>query len=294
MEDIAGKVVFITGGAQGIGLGMAQAFAAAGARIALVDLHAEALDAARAELSPVTDVETYVLDVRDRDAFAKAADAAEARLGPVAILCNNAGVAGAFSLREMSYELWDLVLGVNLVGAVNGVQTFLPRMLARGAAGHVVNTAAGAGLAAGAGVSGYMYQTSKYAVVGMTESLDAQFRVGKLPLGATVLCPGPVPTNIAATTFAALPESARRPTPEEQASRDERVALMNAYLAQGVPPRTVGDMVVDAVRRNRLYVHTDRTMWDPIWARTKALLEAMPANEGPPVAQLPHPQGRRP
>ncbi len=292
MEDLAGKTVFITGGAQGIGLGMAQAFAQAGAKLALADLHREALAQAKAELSSVTAVEIFELDVRDRAAYAQAADAAEARLGPVSILCNNAGVAGAFSLAEMSYELWDLVLGVNLGGTVNGIQTFLPRMLARAEPAHIVNTAAGAGLAAGAGVSGYMYQTSKYGVVGLTESLHAQFKVGKAPIGVTLLCPGPVPTNIAATTFAALPESARRVSEAEQASRDERVALMNAYLAKGVPPDVVGQMVLKAVREGRLYVHTDRTMWEPIWLRTKALLEAMPATEGPPTAGLPHAERR--
>ena len=156
MTEVAGRAAFITGGANGIGLGIARAFARAGARLALADVDAEALGAAKAELAKETEVETFVLDVRDRDAYARAADVAESRLGPVSLLCNNAGVALAVPVEQMSYESWDFALGVNLGGVVNGLQTFLPRMLARTKelrGGHVVNTASGAGLAAPARAS---------------------------------------------------------------------------------------------------------------------------------------------
>ena len=146
MTEVAGRTAFITGGGNGIGLGIARAFARAGARLALADRDADALASAKAELSGMTAVETMVLDVRDRDAFGRAADDVEAKLGPVSLLCNNAGVSGGAPAGKFTYELWDWSLGINLGGVVNGVTTFLPRMIARGDGGHVVNTASGAGL----------------------------------------------------------------------------------------------------------------------------------------------------
>src|SRR5580693_3450840 len=103
MTDVAGRTAFITGGANGIGLGIARAFAGAGARLALADLDAEALERARAELAAITPTETFELDVRDRDAYARVADAAEEALGPVSLLFNNAGVAGGVAAAKMTY-----------------------------------------------------------------------------------------------------------------------------------------------------------------------------------------------
>jgi NAD(P)-dependent dehydrogenase (short-subunit alcohol dehydrogenase family) len=108
-----------------------------------------------------------VLDVRHRDAYAALADEIETRLGPVTLLFNNAGVVGATSPARMSYESWDWVIGVNLQGVYNGLQTFVPRMIERGG-GYVVNTASGAGLVAQG--TGFLYATSKFAVVGLSES----------------------------------------------------------------------------------------------------------------------------
>src|SRR4051794_21458557 len=110
MDSLRDRSAFITGGAQGIGLGIARALAREGVRLAIADINEAALAAARAELSSITDTESYVLDVRDRSRFADAADQAEERLGPVSLLFNNAGVAGAVSPAEMAYEMWDWVL----------------------------------------------------------------------------------------------------------------------------------------------------------------------------------------
>jgi NAD(P)-dependent dehydrogenase (short-subunit alcohol dehydrogenase family) len=276
MTTVAGRTAFITGGANGIGLGIARAFAQVGARLALVDLEADALAAAKAELSAVTQVETFVLDVRDRAAFAPMADAIEARLGPVSLVVNNAGVAGGAPAHKMTYALWDWGMGVNLVGVINGVQTFLPRMAERGGGGQIVNTASGAGLAASG--SGVLYHTAKFAVVGLTEALRAELE--PLGIGATVVCPGPVATDIIARTRALQPRD--EPVDLAAGERDAAVArsaTMTNWLANGVPPDEVGRMVLAAVLHNRLYVHTDRVMAGAIEARAKALLAAMPAAE---------------
>ncbi len=273
MTEVAGRTAFITGGANGIGLGIARAFAGGGARLALVDLDAEALERAKAELSARTPTETFVLDVRDREAYGRIANAAEAALGPVSLLVNNAGVAGAAPATAMTYAMWDWGIGVNLGGVINGVQTFLPRMAAHGGGGQIVNTASGAGLVAGG--SGVLYHTAKFAVVGMTEALRGELE--PLGIGCTVLCPGPVATDIIARTAGLRPERERPPGEAERAAGEERIRRTTRWLAKGVAPDAVGQMVLKAVEENRLYVHTDRIMIAGIQERTRALLEAMPA-----------------
>jgi NAD(P)-dependent dehydrogenase (short-subunit alcohol dehydrogenase family) len=262
MTDVAGRTAFITGGAQGIGLGIARAFAAAGARLALADLDATKLTAAGRELAESTEVETFQFDVRDRGAFARAADAAEDRLGPVSVLVNNAGVGTATPLDRLTYEVWDHVLGINLGGTVNGLQTFLPRLLDRGGSGHIVNVASGAGLAAS---NKFLYVTSKFAVVGLSESLSQQAELAERGIGVTVVCPGIVRTHIMANSRAHVPDAAT-----ENGGSDQ---LFDRF---GLSPEIVGEQVLRGVRNDQLYVHTDRMLAEPIRQRTKALLDAMP------------------
>lgn len=273
MTQVSGRTAFITGGANGIGLGIARAFAHQGVKLALVDLDAAALERAKAELSAITAVETAVLDVRDRNGFARVADEVEAALGPVSLVFNNAGVAGGAPAAKMTYELWDWGMDINLGGVINGVQTFLPRMIARDGGGHIVNTASGAGLV-GAG-SGLLYPTAKFAVVGLSEALNAE--LAPLNIGVTVLCPGPVATDIVARTRQLQPSVARTMTPEQLETAKAKSAQATAFLQQGVSPDAVGEMVLNGVLNQRLYVHTDRFMAEAIAARSQALLDAMPA-----------------
>lgn len=272
MTEVADRVAFITGGANGIGLGIARALAKAGAKLALADLDAEALGRAEAELGTMTRVTTAVLDVRDRAAYARIADEVEALLGPVSILVNNAGVAGGAPSDKLTYALWDWGMGINLDGVINGVQTFLPRIVARGAGGHIMNTASGAGLVAGPGNA--LYCTAKFAVVGMSEALSIELE--PLGIGVTVLCPGPVATGIVDRTRASQPKVARSLSPEQRSKAFAKYEQAKRFLAHGTPPDAVGDMVLAAMRDNRLYVHSDRVVAEAVAARSKAILDAMP------------------
>ncbi len=275
MDRVDGKTAFITGGARGIGLGIARALARSGAKLALADIDQASLVAAKSELSELTTVETFKLDVRDRAAYARVADETETRLGPVSILCNNAGVAGDQHVTRLTYEYWDWVIGINLYGVINGIQTFLPRMLNRGGGGHIVNTASGAGLAASA--SGLLYTTSKFAVVGLSESLRNALE--PFQIGVSVLCPGPVNTKIISNSRETQPPT--QVTAEEAKLFETIIAQVNEVLAAGVDPDEVGEMVLAAVKANRLYIHTDRVMAGLIEARTRMLLDAMPPAKSP-------------
>ena len=268
MDRVDGKTAFITGGARGIGLGIARAFARAGAKLALVDIDQSSLAAAKSELSDLTTVETFLLDVRDRSSYARVADETESRLGSVSILCNNAGVGGEPHVARLTYEHWDRIIGINLNGVINGIQTFLPRMLKRGGGTHIVNTASGAGLAVTA--SGLLYTTSKFAVVGLSEFLRPVLAQDKI--GVSVLCPGPVNTKIISNSRATQPAGSW--TAEETMAWK----TISALQAAGADPKDVGEMVLAAVKADRLYILTDRIMKEMIEARTQALLDAMPAS----------------
>jgi NAD(P)-dependent dehydrogenase (short-subunit alcohol dehydrogenase family) len=264
LDDLTGRVVFITGGAQGIGRGMARAFAAEGALPVIVDID----DAARRRTMAELDAPGFALDVRDRDAWERVVAEVESTVGPISVLCNNAGVGGGASVTQMTYAMWDWVLGVNIGGVVNGIQTVVPRMLERGT-GHIVNTASGAGLVSTDG-TGFMYNTSKYAVVGLSECI--RHDLDRRGIGVSVLCPGPVATDIFEHTEAGRPDR-RTLTPKQQESFDRT----NRWLhREGKDPDDVGWMVVAGVKANALYIHTDRSVERAVLKRAQRIVDAMP------------------
>jgi NAD(P)-dependent dehydrogenase (short-subunit alcohol dehydrogenase family) len=156
---------------------------------------------------------------------------------------------------------------------INGVQTFLSRIIERGEGGHIVNTASGAGLApTGAGV---LYTTPKYGVVGMSEALNGE--LAPAGIGVSVLCPGPVATGIVRRSAGSQPRSDETPTKAQEAMVSERLERSSRWLQRdGVSIDEVGEMVLKAVRGNALYIHTDRLVEPLIKARTQALIDAMP------------------
>lgn len=272
MTDVRGRTAFITGGGNGIGLGIARSLARAGAKLALADVDTAALAHAKEELQDITPVETYKLDVRDRHAYAATAEAAERALGQVTLLFNNAGVAGGAPAGNLTYDLWDWSIGINLYGVINGIQTFLPKMVERGAGGHIVNTASGAGLAPT--TSGVLYCTGKYGVVGMSEALNSE--LASAGIGVTVLCPGPVATSIIQHSADNAPMSGVSLSEAQKERAAERTMKMTKLLQDGASIDSVGELVLKAVQQNNLYIHTDRMMEKSIKIRTKALLDAMP------------------
>lgn len=256
MRDITGKVAFITGGASGMGLAMARSFAAAGMKVAIADVEQAALDRVKAEFDASNaEVITLRVDVTDRAAMEAAADATEAAFDKVHVLVNNAGVAVGGSLDQMSYEDWDWVMGVNLDGVVNGLQAFLQRIKAHGEGGHVVNTASLAGHFAIPGLG--IYTATKYAVVGISETLRADLKQHNI--GVSVLCPGVVNTNI-------FDSGRNRPSHlqgetdtaqmvlSEDVAEPEREQRMAEMMARALDPAVVGDMVLHSIQEDEFYI----------------------------------------
>jgi NAD(P)-dependent dehydrogenase (short-subunit alcohol dehydrogenase family) len=175
MRDLQGKTAFITGGASGIGLGMAKVFLEAGMNVAIADIREDHREAARAELTDAGLLDRACLlelDVTDRAGFVRAADEAEATFGRLHVLCNNAGIGILKSIATAEYADWDWAVDVNLNGVFNGVHTILPRIRAHGEGGHIVNTASMAGIVQYSKAG--LYVATKFAVVGFSEALRAE------------------------------------------------------------------------------------------------------------------------
>ncbi|MFI6825516.1 SDR family oxidoreductase [Kribbella sp. NPDC050241] len=281
MDSLAGHTAFVTGGARGIGLAIARSLAGRGVSVAVADLDEPSLHAADAELSAVTTSRSYLLDVRDRLRYAEIADAVEAELGPVSIVVNNAGVIDSVAPSRMDHTLWDYVMGVNAGGVYNGLQAFVPRMIERGLGGHIVNTASAAGLFVdGQSLlykSGFLYHASKYAVVGLSESLRVE--LARHGIGVSVLCPGPVATDMVENTQRFRPADA----PVRSATITTILAAAQKLVRdEGVQPSVVGELVVDAIIHDRPYILTAPDNAVPIRSRMEALLDAVPEDPAQP------------
>lgn len=272
-------VAVITGGSQGIGLGIARALSQRGAAVALLDIDETALHAAEQELSGTTRVVTSTINVRDRDALSESRRLIEAELGPVNLVVANAGV-GLGVLQplhlELNYSTWDYVVGTNLDGINNTIQTFLPPLLKSGQAGHVLTTASAAGLAVfPERSSGYTYHASKFAVIGLTEALRRGLQDAGAAVSASVLIPGLVATAVAENSAKHAPAESLDP---EDADRIQEMidAGTVAAATYGRDIDSVGEQTVDAIEQDRLYIPTDRLGASAVTARAQEIIEAMP------------------
>ena len=253
MQDLAGKVAVVTGGASGIGLAMAQRFAEAGMNIVLGDIEAEPLAMAEAAIaSKGGKVLAHRADVAKPEDIEALAVAAYARFGNVHVLCNNAGVGGSRGAAwELSLDDWRWVIDVDLWSVINGVRSFVPRMIASGEAAHVVNTASVAGLLSGA--VGAPYTVAKFGVVALTESLYFELKRAGHKIGASVLCPGFVATNIFDSGRNRQSEygEGQKLSPEQE----QVIAQLRTTRQAGIMrPDFIAEQVFSAVMNDQLYV----------------------------------------
>ena len=250
MTSFSGKVGVITGGASGIGLAVAEALAREGAKLVLADIEQGALDVAVKALSDSgAEVIGVRTDVADRASVQALADRTWQRFGAAHIVFNNAGVAVFGPTQDMSHEDWLWSINVNLWGPIHGVEAFVPRMVEQGEGGAVLFTASFAGIVPNRDLG--PYNVTKAGVVALAESLRKDLR--GTGIGVSVLCPMRVVTNI---------DRSARNRPAELGSGGEAASYADEDLAalQGRTLTTapVAELVLDALRRNQLYIHTHK------------------------------------
>ncbi|HUB96078.1 MAG TPA: SDR family NAD(P)-dependent oxidoreductase [Stellaceae bacterium] len=268
MKDLAGKFAFVTGAANGIGLGIARALAREGVHVALADIEREGIERAAQDVASLG-VRTMALrlDVSDRAAVESAARDVGAEFGRLHICVNNAGVS---LQRGPAYEIapaqWDWLLGVNVFGAVNGVHAFLPLIKRHGEDGHIVNTASIAGLQVHPVLRNGSYSMTKYAVVAFSEALEAELQGSRI--GVSVLCPALVTTTINASSRR-RPERFGGPFAE---NRVDVAALVSDQVAW--TPDEVGHRVVHAIRNSEFFIFTHGVMRAGIERRHDRILAA--------------------
>jgi NAD(P)-dependent dehydrogenase (short-subunit alcohol dehydrogenase family) len=265
------EVAFVTGGGSGVGLGMSKAFAGAGMKVAVADAREDHLEAAAAELGDAC--HPILLDVTDREGFARAADETERALGPVDVLCNNAGINLFNDIADATYQDWDWVLGVNLGGVVNGVVTFVPRMKARGEGGHVVNTASMGAFIAGPGAG--LYTTAKFGVYGLSDALRYSLRPHGI--GVSMVCPGLVKSKIYESDKLRPADLSTDTTPADQ----EFMRILPTVHEHGMEPDEIGEKVLRAIRNNDFYVFTHPDHKEELRELFDEILAAFPDEEAP-------------
>lgn len=270
--DIEGTTAFITGGASGIGFGIAQRLLANGARLVLADIRQDHLDEAKQffeERQQGRNVHTIRLDVSDREQMREAAKECEAVMGGPEILVNNAGVDPSGPFEQATYQDWDYGLAINLMGPINGIMEFTPGMRRRGKGGHIVNTASLAGVTPMMSAMA-IYAVAKAGIITLTESMKDS--MAKDNIGVTVLMPGPIKSRIH-ESGQNRPERFR----DGSGFRENEEQLAKRVVSDSWMEATqVGDMIVDAIRNNTLYVSTHGNWKAQVTQRFQDIIASMP------------------
>ena len=257
MVELQGKTAIVTGAASGIGLGIAKALAGAGMNLVLADLRADGLNAARKDIEALgAKTACVTVDVSDPASVAAAGRAAEQAFGKLHVAVNNAGVAmHGTRLEDVGVDEWNWVIGVNVLGVINGIRAFVPMIRRHGEGGHVVNTASISGFFIRRGRNQGAYSMTKYAVVALYEALASrryrldQRRLHDAGIGVSVLCPGAVDTHI-------FESAATRPDRFGGPYARPQQEAMRGAMGQGLAPEVVGQRVLQAIRQREFYVLT--------------------------------------
>ncbi len=271
MKDLNGKVAFVTGAANGIGLAIVRSLLARGMRVAMADVQFTALTKAATGLNvPASRLHLVELDVRDPAAMAQAAASTVAAFGAVHVLCNNAGVGGLSPMLEASLDEWRWMLDVNLFGAIHGVQHFLPLLQAHGEGGHIVNTCSMASFLVPPPVvrSGGLYATTKFALRGYTEAL--RVALDGTGVDITGVYPAMVATALDRTTVANGPTHLIPPPPVNEG----QPSLLHLL---GISPDVVGERIAQAIEQGLPNVFTHSAEQPLLRAHFEQLLADFPA-----------------
>jgi NAD(P)-dependent dehydrogenase (short-subunit alcohol dehydrogenase family) len=255
MKDLAGRTAFVTGAASGMGLAIASSLAQAGAKVMLCDIEEPALAGAVERLKLTNaDVDSVKADVSLKAELRAAAEATIARYGKVHILVNNAGVTGGGVYGAWTDAAWDWTIDVNLMAVVWGIEIFGPLIEQHGEGGHIVSTASMAGLAASPAI--IPYSVTKYGVVAISEALREE--LAPRGIGVSVLCPGPIKTQIM-DSVRNLPGRYDRSVADlvTRGQTPERLKVLRERVSQGIDPFYVGELVREGIENDWAYIFTD-------------------------------------
>jgi NAD(P)-dependent dehydrogenase (short-subunit alcohol dehydrogenase family) len=290
MKEFKGKVAVITGGASGIGQGIAERCVREGMKVVLADIEEANLAKAETELKAAGGTVLRVrTDVSKRSDVELLARQALDAFGQVDLLFNNAGVAAGGGPWEATWNDWEWVIGVNLWGVIHGVKVFTPLMLAQNTECHIINTSSAAGLVVGCGSA--PYAVTKHGVVALSESLYLALQQRNSLVKVSVLCPGVVRTNIAYAERnrpAELRNEGVAMTPERQAG----LAAFKAVMEASMPPQQVADVVFEAIQKEQFYILSHPEWMEAVQLRTDKLLRMEnPQSPMAMIAKLINPRG---
>ncbi len=268
--DISGKNAIVTGAGSGIGLAIATALAEAGANVVMADIQKDAVEQAAHALSGTNKrVMPVRVDVTQEQSVVDALAQCERNFGKLHIACNNAGVPmHGTRMIDVPRDDWEFVIGVNIWGVIHGIRHFVPAMLRHDEEAHIVNTASVAGFQNRRGTDQGPYSMTKYAVLSLSEALEHELQNTKV--GVSVLCPGPIATNIA---------RGARNRPDHmggpQIRATDEATLSERLATTGLDPKKVGERVVDAIRTKTFYAFVSAVPADVIKARHRRIEEAL-------------------
>jgi NAD(P)-dependent dehydrogenase (short-subunit alcohol dehydrogenase family) len=266
LQELAGKTAVVTGGASGIGKGIARRLKAQGMTVVIADIEQGALEGAAEELGAVG----LVVDVSSMDSVQALADEVAARFGPVHLLCNNAGVGSVAKIADMTPADWEWILGVNLWGVIHGVRAFLPRLLANPDGGHILNTASMSGFSIIPTLGAYT--TTKFAIMALSETLALELEMDGAKVGVSILCPGPVRSNIK-TSSRNRPASLGVGALTDSDLEQDEIGPSMRWL----DPDEAGEVAVRAIKRGDLYALTHPEMAPQVEERHQRIAEAFMA-----------------
>ena len=274
MKDFNGRVAVITGGASGIGLGMARAFGQRGMKLVLADVDAATLNGAVEELKAEgIEAVGQTCDVSELEQVEALAEFTMSTHGAVHLLCNNAGVGLTTSTMNINLKDWKWIIDVDLWGPIFGVKVFCPLIEAQGE-GHICSTSSMAGLTSSRSLGAY--NVAKHGVVALMSTLERELRSRKSNVTASVLCPGPISTNISSNSVKTRPEKEnkrkREETPESKAIAERKMQKIQALLEEGMQPIEVGNLVADSIQDNKFWILT-HPQWTPTLERELAAMQ---------------------
>ncbi|NTH16717.1 SDR family NAD(P)-dependent oxidoreductase [Agrobacterium rhizogenes] len=269
LTSLRNKVAVVTGGASGIGKGMAQRMLAAGMKVVIADVEAEALKHTADEFG-VLGVRT---DVRNFASVQALAEAAIAEYGAVHVICNNAGIGPMAPIADLTLDDWRWMIDVNLWGVIHGVQAFLPILKANPDGGHIVNTSSTGGMMTGPGAGAYC--VTKFGVLALSEVLAQELEVERSKVGVSVLCPGPVRTSLGTSLRNRPVELGEGHLVDTELGDTE---FFQDTEVRYLEPSDAGQLVVEAIREGQFYIFTHPEWFEFIDARNQRIAQAAAAS----------------